>query len=197
MLRPPLDRWYVWYLDPLDGTTNFAHAYPAFRGVAGARRGHGDLSSAIVHDPIRDETFVAERGRGATLNDEPIAVSSGPALDDALLATGFPYDRREHLDLYLGFFADFVRRAQGVRRNGSAALDLCYVGVRSARRRSGSGSSVRGIRRPAMLVAAKLRGAVSDFRGAPFDLFGSQTLASNGRLHACHGPRPDRPPGGD
>ena len=66
--------------------------------------------------------------RGATLNDEPIAVSSVPALDDALLATGFPYDRREHLELYLGFFADFVRRAQGVRRNGSAALDLCYVG---------------------------------------------------------------------
>ncbi len=140
-------------------------------------------SSAIVHDPIRDETFVAKRGRGATLNDEPIAVSSVPALDDALLATGFPYDRREHLELYLGFFADFVRRAQGVRRNGSAALDLCYVGC----------GRLDGFwewkLRPwdtaaGMLVAAEAGGVVSDFRGAPFDLFGSQTLASNGRLHA-------------
>jgi myo-inositol-1(or 4)-monophosphatase len=181
LLRPPPDR-YVWYLDPLDGTTNFAHAYPHFAVSLALGMGTA-MELAIVHDPIRDETFVAKRGRGATLNDEPIAVSSVPALDDALLATGFPYDRREHLDLYLGFFADFVRRAQGVRRNGSAALDLCYVGC----------GRLDGFwewkLRPwdtaaGMLVAAEAGGVVSDFRGAPFDLFGSQTLASNGRLHA-------------
>ena len=172
LLRPPSDR-YVWYLDPLDGTTNFAHAYPHFAVSLALGMGTA-IELAIVHDPIRDETFVAKRGRGATLNDEPIARRD---------AHGAVHRRREHLELYLGFFADFVRRAQGVRRNGSAALDLCYVGC----------GRLDGFwewkLRPwdtaaGMLVAAEAGGVVSDFRGAPFDLFGSQTLASNGRLHA-------------
>jgi myo-inositol-1(or 4)-monophosphatase len=135
-----------------------------------------------VHDPIRDETFVATRGGGATLNDQPIAVSSTSALDDALLATGFPYDRREHLERYLGFFADFIRRSQGVRRNGSAALDLCYVAC-------GRLDAFWELKlRPwdtaaGALIVREARGAVTAFRGEPFDLFGTQTLASNGHLH--------------
>jgi myo-inositol-1(or 4)-monophosphatase len=177
---PPQDR-YVWYLDPLDGTTNFAHAYPQFAVSLALGRG-SDLLFAIVHDPVRAETFVAERGSGATLNGEPIAVSTTRELNDALLATGFPYDRREHIDFYLGFFADMVRRTQGIRRNGSAALDLCYV---ACGRLDGfwewklrPWDTAAGV-----LIVQESRGTVSDFRGDPIDLFGRQTLASNGHVH--------------
>ena len=121
-VTPPARDRLVWYLDPLDGTTNFAHAYPHFAISLALGQG-ADLHFGIVHDPIRDETFVAHRGSGARLNGEPIAVSSIAVLDDALLATGFPYDRRTHLDFYLGFFGDFVARSQGVRRNGSAGSE--------------------------------------------------------------------------
>lgn len=180
MGSPSGDR-YVWYLDPLDGTTNFAHAYPHF-AVSLALAFGPALELAIVHDPLRAETFVAKRDQGATLNDAPIAVSAIAKLDDALLATGFPYDRRQHLDRYLGFFADMVRRGQGVRRNGSAALDLCYV---ACGRLDGfwewklqPWDTAAGT-----LIVREAGGSVSDFRGATFDLFGEQTLATNGRLH--------------
>ena len=182
LIRPPRGR-HVWYLDPLDGTTNFAHAYPHF--AVSLALGFGpDLLFGIVHDPIRDETFVAERGGGATLNGDPITVSPIRELNDALLATGSPYDRREHLEFYLGFFADLVRQAQGVRRNGSAALDLCYVAcgridafwewkLRPWDTAAGA------------LIVQESRGTISDFHGGPFDPFGRQTLASNGHLHAA------------
>ncbi len=181
LTAPPPDR-YVWYLDPLDGTTNFAHAYPHF-AVSLALAIGTELALAIVHDPIRDETFVARRGGGATLNGGPIGVSSTVTLDDALLATGFPYDRREHLDLYLGFFADMVRRAQGVRRNGSAALDLCYVAC--GRLDAFWEWKLRPWDTAAgALIVREAHGVVTTFRDEPFDLFGTQTLASNGHLHA-------------
>ena len=180
-LTAPPDDQYVWYLDPLDGTTNFAHAYPHFAVSLALGRGT-ELDLGIVHDPLRDETFVATRGGGATLNDQPIVVSSISALDDALLATGFPYDRREHLEQYLGFFADFVRRSQGVRRNGSAALDLCYVAC--GRLDAFWEWKLRPWDTAAgALIVQEARGAVTTFRGETFDLFGVQTLASNGHLH--------------
>ena len=181
-LRPPPADVHVWYVDPLDGTTNFAHAYPHFAVSVALARG-AELVFGIVHDPIRDETFVAERGNGARLNDDPITVSSTPDLESALLATGFPYDRRTHLDFYLGFAADFIKRAQGVRRNGSAALDLCYV---ACGRLDGFWEwKLRPWDTAAgALIVREARGAVSDFRGGAFDLFGEQTLASNGLLHA-------------
>ena len=177
----PADAGYVWYLDPLDGTTNFAHAYPQFAVSLALAKGH-DLLFGIVHDPIRDETFVARRGGGADLNGEPIAVSTVRAIEHGLLATGFPYDRREHCEFYLGFVADVMRRAQGIRRNGSAALDLCYV---AAGRLDGfwewklrPWDTAAGV-----LIVREALGAVTDFRGDPFDLFGQQTLATNGHLH--------------
>jgi myo-inositol-1(or 4)-monophosphatase len=182
LLPPPADR-SVWYLDPLDGTTNFAHGYPQFAvslALAEGRR----LEFGIVHDPIRDETFVARRGRGATLNGEPIAISETTDLEHALLATGFPYDRRQHLDFYLGFVADFILRSQGIRRNGSAALDLCYV---ACGRLDGfwewklhPWDTAAGA-----LIVQESRGTVTDFAGAPFDVYGQQTLASNGHVHAA------------
>ncbi len=173
---------HVWYLDPLDGTTNFAHAYPQF-AVSLALAVGDDLLFGIVHDPLRGETFVAERGNGARLNDRPIAVSPTSELEHALLATGFPYDRRAHLEFYLAFAADFIRAAQGVRRNGSAALDLCYV---ACGRLDGfwewklhPWDTAAGT-----LIVREAGGRVSNFRGAEFDPFGDQTLASNGVLHA-------------
>ena len=180
--RPPHDR-HVWYLDPLDGTTNFAHAYPQF-AVSLALAEGAELLFGIVHDPLRDETFVAERGRGATLNGVPIQCSSTDDLEHALLATGFPYDRRQHLEFYLSFVGDFIRRSQGIRRNGSAALDLCYV---ACGRLDGfwewklhPWDTAAGA-----LIVQESRGTVSDFAGDRFDLFGQQTLASNGRVHAA------------
>lgn len=182
LARPTGDD-YVWYLDPLDGTTNFAHAYPQFAVSLALGRGD-DLLFGIVHDPIRGETFVGERGRGASLNGTSIGVSSIAELDGALLATGFPYDRRERLDDYLGFFADFVRRAQGVRRNGSAALDLCYVACGRLDAfwewKLKPWDTAAGV-----VIVREAKGTVSDFRGAPFDPFGMQTLASNGLLHGA------------
>lgn len=180
--RPPAGR-HVWYLDPLDGTTNFAHAYPHFAVSLALGRGE-ELELAIVHDAVRDETFVAKRGGGATLNDVRIGVSRTDDLDDSLVATGFPYDRRERLDDYLGHFADMVRSTQGVRRNGSAALDLCYV---ACGRLDGFWEwKLRPWDTAAgALVVREAGGHVSDFRGDGFDLFGTQTLASNGRIHAA------------
>jgi myo-inositol-1(or 4)-monophosphatase len=180
-LAPPAADRHVWYLDPLDGTTNFAHAYPHFSVSLALGRG-GNLLFGIVYDPLRDETFVAHRGGGARLNDEPIGVSPVRTLDDGLLATGFPYDRRAHLDYYLSFLADFIGCAQGVRRNGSAALDLCYV---ACGRLDGfwewklhPWDTAAGA-----LIVREAGGSISDFRGAPFEMYGTQTLASNGYLH--------------
>lgn len=177
----PDDDGYVWYLDPLDGTTNFAHSYPQFAVSLALAKGD-DLLFGIVHDPIRDETFVARRGAGASLNGEPITVSAVPELDQALLATGFPYDRREHCEFYLGFVADFMRRAQGIRRNGSAALDLCYVA--SGRLDGFWEWKLRPWDTAAgALIVQEALGTVTDFRGGRFDLFGQQTLATNRHLH--------------
>lgn len=181
-LRPPADR-YAWYLDPIDGTTNFAHAYPHFAVSLALGRGP-ELLFAVVHDPLRDETFSARPGGGALLNGEPIRVSVVDDLGQALLGTGFPYDARVHLEYYLGFFADVVRHAQGVRRVGSAALDLCHV---ACGRLDGFWEwKLRPWDTAAgALILREAGGAVSDFRGGPFDLYGTQTLATNGRIHAA------------
>jgi myo-inositol-1(or 4)-monophosphatase len=177
----PLDEGYVWYLDPLDGTTNFAHGYPQFAVSLALARGR-ELLLGIVHDPVRNETFVGRCGGGATLNDRPIRVSTISDLEQALLGTGFPYDRREHVGFYLGFLADLMVRAQGVRRSGSAALDLSYVACGRLDAfwewKLKPWDTAAGA-----LILKEAGGAISDFRGERFDLHGQQTLASNGRLH--------------
>lgn len=179
---PPTDR-YVWYLDPLDGTTNFAHGYPQFSVSLALARGR-EPQLGIVHDPIRNETFFARRGHGATLNGQPIHVSAVDNLEQALLGTGFPYDRREHVEFYLAFLADFMRRSQGIRRGGSAALDLCYVA--SGRFDAFWEWKLKPWDTAAgALIVEEAGGVISDFQGSPFDLYGPQTLASNGCLHAA------------
>ncbi|NPA93368.1 MAG: inositol monophosphatase [Chloroflexi bacterium] len=116
----------LWYIDPLDGTVNFAHGVPIF-SVSIAYAEDGMVRLGVVYDPMRDECFSAERGRGAFLNGQPLRVSQTDALGRALLVTGFPYDTWENPDNNLDNFARFAVRSQGVRRLGSAALDLCYV----------------------------------------------------------------------
>ncbi len=116
----------VWYIDPLDGTINFAHGVPIF-AVSIAYEEDGELQLAAVYDPMRDECFSAEKGKGAFLNGEPIHVSNRKDLIDSLLVTGFPYDIRTNPDNNLDHHANLMKATQGVRRLGSAALDLSYV----------------------------------------------------------------------
>lgn len=132
--RDRLDAEYRWYIDPLDGTTNFAHGFPHFcvsmglehRPLGLAPENDGPIVAGVIYDPIRDELFVAERGKGAFLNGRPIHVSSVPELGEALVATGFP-SRKRHENPNIHFYQEFTLRSHGVRRAGSAALDLAYV----------------------------------------------------------------------
>jgi len=171
-----------WIIDPLDGTTNFAHSYPHF-AISIALELDGQVVLGLVYDPLRRECFRAVKDRGATLNGRRLRISKSQALDKSLLATGFPYDRRDHADEYLAFFRAFLVRTQGVRRNGSAALDLCYVacgridGFWEAKLRPwdiAAGS----------LMITEAGGTLSDFSGNPFSIWGHETLASNGAIHA-------------
>ncbi|HEY7316146.1 MAG TPA: inositol monophosphatase family protein [Candidatus Binatia bacterium] len=179
--RVGTDHRHRWIIDPLDGTTNFAHGYPQF-SVSIALECDDEVILGLVYDPLRDECFKAVRGEGATLNGSSIQVSAVKELDKALLATGFPYDRREKADFYLGFFKDFMIRSQGIRRNGSAALDLCYVacgridGFWELKLRpwdTAAGS----------LIVTEAGGKLSDFSGGKFSIRSNETLASNGAIH--------------
>jgi len=116
----------LWYIDPLDGTVNYAHGVPIF-AVSIALQVDGVLKFGVIYDPIQNECFTAERGRGAWLNGEPVHVSNTQDLIQSLLVTGFPYDVRENPDNNLDHYAQFTLLTQGVRRYGSAAIDLCYV----------------------------------------------------------------------
>lgn len=172
---------YRWYIDPLDGTTNFAHSFPHF-AVSVALVHESQVIVAVVHDPLRDETFCATRGNGATLNGIPIHVSQTPTLAHSLVLTGFPYDRRKRSEYYLRFYQAFMVRTQGVRRCGSASLDLCYVACGRAdgfwEWRLHPWDIAAG-----SLIVEEAGGTMSDFSGNPFDVLGEQTLASNGLLH--------------
>jgi myo-inositol-1(or 4)-monophosphatase len=172
---------YRWYIDPLDGTTNFAHSFPHF-AVSVALVHESQVIVAVVHDPLRNETFCATRGNGATLNGIPIHVSQAPTLEHSLVLTGFPYDRRKRSEYYLRFYQAFMVRTQGVRRCGSASLDLCYVACGRAdgfwEWRLQPWDIAAG-----SLIVEEAGGTMSDFSGNPFDVLGEQTLASNGLLH--------------
>jgi myo-inositol-1(or 4)-monophosphatase len=117
---------YLWIIDPLDGTTNFLHGFPSFAVSIGLRH-KGKLEQAVVYDPLQQEMFTASRGAGALLNNRRILVSRRPGLAGALLGTGFPFKAQQHLDTYLATFKALFPEAAGIRRQGSAALDLAYV----------------------------------------------------------------------
>jgi myo-inositol-1(or 4)-monophosphatase len=118
----------IWIIDPLDGTTNFLHGFPQYC-ISIALQQKGVLTQAVIYDPVRNDLFTATKGRGAFLNDKRIRVTNRSKLQDSLIATGFPYRDFTHLDTYLGMFKDMIKKTTGIRRPGSAALDLAYVAV--------------------------------------------------------------------
>lgn len=175
------DSSFRWIIDPLDGTTNYAHGYPIFCISIALQKGE-KIILGVVYDPMRDELFLAEEGKGAKLNGQRIQVSSTPKLSQALLATGFPYDLRESDKNNFDHFRNFGLRVQAVRRAGSAALDLCYV---AAGRFDGFWEMKLGPWDFAAgsLIVKEAGGKVTDFNGQPLSLFSPHVLASNGKIH--------------
>jgi myo-inositol-1(or 4)-monophosphatase len=172
---------FRWYIDPIDGTTNFAHGVPIFCASV-ALEVAGEAQVAAVYDPTRRELFTAERGCGAQLNGRPIHVSAAERLVDAVLVTGFPYDVHDRVDEIVGLFGAFVGRARAVRRLGSAAIDLCYV---AAGRLDGFWESdlkpwdIAG----GSLIVSEAGGRVTAMDGSPFTSRTREVLATNHRLH--------------
>jgi myo-inositol-1(or 4)-monophosphatase len=172
---------YRWIIDPLDGTTNYAHGYPCFC-ISLALEEDGEIIYGVVYDPTRKELFIGEKGKGATLNGRPISVSQTENLTNSLLCTGFPYDIREGKETNLDHFQRFMMKSQAVRRDGAAALDLCYVAM-------GRFDGFWELKLSPWDVAAgslmvvEAGGMVTNFEGNPFTLFSPNILASNGRIH--------------
>ncbi len=186
--RDGMDAEFRWYVDPLDGTTNFAHGFPAFCVVLGcehrpaglAAEADGELVSGVIYDPLRDELFVAEKGRGAWLNGRSIHVSGTATLQESLTATGFPSQKR-HRSPNIHFYQQITLRSHGVRRAGSAALDLAYV---ACGRLDGfwefnlnPWDTSAGV-----LLVREAGGQVTRFEGDAWTLDSRETLATNGHL---------------
>jgi myo-inositol-1(or 4)-monophosphatase len=172
---------YRWYVDPLDGTTNFAHGFPQF-AVSIALEHAGEVLVGVVHDPLREETFAATRGGGARLNGTPIGVSDVATLGHCLVGSGFPYDVRERVDFYEAFWREALTRAQGVRRVGSAALDLCFVACGRLDAFWEWNLHAWDVA-AGCLIVEEAGGRVSDLGGGLHRLTGGQTAASNGQVH--------------
>jgi myo-inositol-1(or 4)-monophosphatase len=174
----------TWLIDPLDGTTNFAHGFPVF-AVSMALRDAQQVLAGIIYDPMRDECFAAAKGHGATLNGKPIHVSVVPEMGHGLLATGFPYDRQTAEDNNVTALGIFIRRCQGIRRAGAAALDLAYVAcgrldgyweMRVQPWDVGAG----------VLIVREAGGMATSYWGEEQDgilLAGGKIVASNGLIH--------------
>lgn len=169
-----------WIVDPLDGTTNYAHGYPCFCVSIGLERA-GSLEIGVVYDPTRDEVFAAERGQGATLNDRRIRVSAVEDLNAAMLCTGFPYNVRERPN-FARDFTNFTMEAQAVRRDGSAALDLAYLACGRFDGFWEDGLNAWDIA-AGMLLIKEAGGHITDFTGAPLNIYTPKVLASNGLIH--------------
>jgi myo-inositol-1(or 4)-monophosphatase len=172
---------FRWIIDPLDGTTNYVHHFPVFTVSIALERG-GEIALGLIYDPMREEMFSAVKGEGAFLNGEEIRVSGVDDLNKSLLATGFPYDVRTSKVNNITHFNNFITRVQGIRRCGSAAMDLCYVA-------SGRFDGFWELRLSPWDVAAgalivqEAGGRVSDFQNGKFTIHGAEILASNGLIH--------------
>jgi myo-inositol-1(or 4)-monophosphatase len=180
-LNQEKDKKFLWLIDPLDGTTNFAHSLPMFC-VSIAFLVGGETRVGVVYTPLLDEMFYAVKGKGAFLNGKEIHVSPEKELGKCLLATGFPYDRRESKDNNVANFNKFIVRVQGIRRMGAAAIDLCYT---AAGRFDGfwelklyPWDTAAGF-----LMVREAGGEVTDFSGNPFNPFMKEIAASNGHIH--------------
>lgn len=173
---------YRWIVDPLDGTTNYAHGFPVF-SVSIAFEEEGEVVFGVVYDPMLDEAFTVERGGGAYVNGKKITVSGTDSLGESLLATGFPYDVRTSRANNLDHFGNFAVRAQAIRRAGSAALDLCYVacgrfdGFWEMKLRPWDVAA-------GALMVREAGGTVTDFTGGEFSLDTDECLATNGLIYS-------------
>lgn len=169
-----------WIIDPLDGTTNFAHGLSLFCVSIGVEV-EGEVVAGGVYDPIQRELFFAIKGKGATLNRKRIHVSRANKLNHSLLVTGFPYDIHEHPENSLPYFNALIQRAQGVRRLGSAALDLCYVAM------SRFDGFFEVFLNPwdtaaGSLILQEAGGVITDFNGDPYSIYQRELAGSNGRI---------------
>lgn len=174
------DSDYCWYVDPLDGTTNFAHGFPVFCVTLGLAY-RGEIVVGVVYDPVREELFTAERGAGAYLNNKHIRVSKTAQLSESLLATGFPPFATNH-DLNIQFYFRFTVQSHGIRRAGSAALDFCSV---AAGRFEGFWELKLNPwdKAAGSLLVTEAGGRVTDLAGRPFNVLGDDVFASNGLIH--------------
>lgn len=173
---------YKWIIDPLDGTTNYAHTFP-INCVSIACEKEGEVIMGGVFNPFLKELFFGEKGRGAFLNGKRIGVSGTRSLAESLLVTGFPYDRKMHAEYYLKIYGEFMTRCHGVRRTGSAAMDLCYVacgrfdGFWEMKLHPWDTAAAK-------LIVEEAGGKVSDFRGNGYSVYCQEILATNSRIHA-------------
>jgi myo-inositol-1(or 4)-monophosphatase len=170
-----------WIVDPLDGTTNFVHGFPAYC-VCIALEDRGELRAGVILDPVRDRCYSAEKGRGATMNGERMRVSGCSSLDTALLASGFPYDRRRRAAELLRYVQAFLERSQGFRRAGSAGMDLAFVASGALDGYWEFGLHPWDVAAGIVLVR-EAGGAVTDVAGGDLDLDAPRILASNGAIH--------------
>ncbi|MCW5961394.1 MAG: inositol monophosphatase [Pyrinomonadaceae bacterium] len=172
-------RW-KWIIDPLDGTTNFAHGYPCF-AVTLALEHNGEIVIGITYDPTRDELFAAEKGKGATMNNRPIAVSETEELSEALLVTGFPYNFKSK-ENFARHLTEFLLRSRGLRRDGSAAIDLAYVACGRF-----DGFWEEGLKpwdvAAGLLLIEEAGGRISFYDGTRYNIYSPPVCASNGLIH--------------
>jgi myo-inositol-1(or 4)-monophosphatase len=186
--RSHIESEYRWYIDPLDGTTNFAHGFPVFcvsmglehRPASIAPAADGELIAGIIYDPLRDELFTTEKGKGAYLNGASIQVSKTADLAEALIATGFPSSKR-HTSPNIHFYQEFTLRSHGVRRAGSAALDLAYTACGRVDAYWEFNLNPWDTSAGALLVT-EAGGSMTGFGGSPFKLNSRELLATNGLL---------------
>jgi myo-inositol-1(or 4)-monophosphatase len=178
------DGLWKWIIDPLDGTTNFAHGYPCFC-VTLALEHDGEIVLGVTFDPTRSELFAAERGRGASLNNKPIRVSDCEELSEALIVTGFPYDFKRQAD-FARHLTRFLLESRGVRRDGSAAIDMAYVACGRF-----DGFWEEGLNpwdmAAGVLLIEEAGGQVSGYDGSKFSIYSPPILASNGLIHSQMG----------
>ncbi len=172
---------YTWVIDPLDGTTNFAHGLPIFAVSIGVQK-NDETIAGVIYDVMNDTIYAAEKGGGAFVNNEKISVTKNEVLSESLVVTGFPYDIKKDLEKTIRVFTKLLIETRGVRRLGSAAMDMCYVasGVFDAFWESGL--------KPwdvcaGLLLVEEAGGKTSDFTGKPVDIFSNHFLTTNGLIH--------------
>lgn len=175
------DSTWKWIIDPLDGTTNFAHGYPCFC-VTLALEHNGEIVIGVTYDPTRNELFAAERGKGATLDGKPIRVSQTEGLGSSLIVTGFPYDIKQR-DNFAQHLTDMLLQSRGVRRDGSAAIDMAYVACGRFDAFWEEGLNPWDVAAGVLLIE-EAGGQVSYYDGSKFSIYEAPICASNGLIHS-------------